>query len=281
MVTLNDGKSPSLLSYKYYIRPNAHRLYGTLASKSKHSQNVQKIIRMLALEGPLTTWDMAKIRFANDISKMRTKEKEYRRLLVGRIDRGKHSDGIMDLNIVLIDSKSTKRNSGNIYRLSIFGILYCLDEMNFSEKEIDKMAKNYEIILPLIFGKWNFLKSMIGNNIYNITLLGKGLLFDNPNIISIKHDEFYELISYFGIKSNIIAESFNEQKIGNLISLWFYITILYFPNLMNQKNKDSQKYLKKILKSDPVIKKWFLDFIIEAQMFYKKRSKILDGISIV
>jgi len=281
MVTLNDGKSPSLLSYKYYIRPNAHRLYGTLASKSKHGQNVQKIIRMLALEGPLTTWDMAKIRFANDISKMRTKEKEYRRLLVGRTDRGKHSDGIMDLNIVLIDSKSTKRNSGNIYRLSIFGILYCLDEMNFSEKEIDKMAKNYEIILPLIFGKWDFLKSMIGNNIYNITLLGKGLLFDNPNIISIKHGEFYELISYFGIKSNIIAESFNEQKIGNLISLWFYITLLYFPNLMNQKNKNSQKYLKKILKSDPVVKKWFLDFIIEAQMFYKKRSKILDCISIV
>ncbi|HSB83984.1 MAG TPA: hypothetical protein VLD64_05815 [Nitrosarchaeum sp.] len=281
MVILNDNKSPSLLSYKYHIRPNAHRLYGTLASKSKHSENVQKIIKMLALEGPLTTWDMARIKFANDINKIRTKEKEYRRLLIGRIDRGKHSEGIVDLNIVLVDSKSTKRNSGNIYRLSLFGILYCLDEINFSEKEIDKLAKNYEIILPLIFGKWDFLKSMIGDNIYNIALLGKGLLFDNPNIISIKNDEFYELISYFGIKSNILTESFNEQKIGNLISLWFYITLLYFPNLMNQKSKNNKKYLKKILENDPEIKKWFLDFIIEAQMFYKKRSKILNSIEIV
>jgi len=281
MVILNDSKSPSLLSYKYYIRPNANRLYGTLASNSKHSQNVQKMIKILALEGPLTTWDMARVRFANDISKIRTKEKEYRRLLIGRTDRGRHSDGIVDLNIVLIDSKSTKRNSGNIYRLSLFGILYCLDEMNFNEKEIDKIAKNYEVVLPLVFGKWNFLKSLIGNNIYNITLLGKGLLFDNPNIISIKNDEFYELISYFGIKSNILTESFNEQKIGNLISLWFYITLLYFPNLMNRKSKNNQKYLKKILKNDPEIKKWFLDFITEAQVFYKKRSKILENISIV
>jgi len=281
MVILNDKRIPSLLSYKYHILPNAHRLYGTLASKSKHSQNVQKIIKMLALEGPLTTWDMAKIRFANDFDKIRTKEKEYRRLLIGRTDRGKHSEGIVDLNIVLIDSKSTKRNSGNIYRLSVFGILYCLGEMNFSEKEIDKMAENYKIIFPLIFGRWNFLKSMIGNNVYNITLLGKGLLFDNPNIISIKNDEFYELISYFDIKSNILTESLNEKKIANLISLWFYITLLYFPKLINQKSENNQKYLKKILKNDPEIKKWFLNFIIEAKEFYKKRSKTLDRMSIV
>lgn len=281
MVILNDGKCPSLLSYKYHIRPNAHKLYGTLALKSKHSQNIQKIIRMLALEGPLTTWDMAKIRFANDISKMRTKEKEYRRLLIGRTDRGRHSEGIIDLNIILIDSKSTNRNPGNIYRLSLFGILYCLDEMNFSEKEIDKLAKNYEVVLPLIFGKWDFLKSMIGNNVYNISLLGKGLLFDNPNIIKIENDEFYELISYFSIKSNNITESFNEQKIGNLISLWFYVTLLYFPNLINQKNKNGKKYLKKIFKKDLELQKWFLDFIKEARMFYKQRSEILESISIV
>ncbi|MCE9653111.1 MAG: hypothetical protein K8Q89_08695 [Nitrosarchaeum sp.] len=278
MVILNESKSPSLLSYKYYIRPNAKKSYGVLALKSKHSQNILKILRMLALEGPLTTWEMAKIKFPNDMYKIRNKEKEYRRLLVGRTDRGKHSEGVIDLNIVLIDSKSTKRNPGSMYRLSHFGILYCLDELNFTAKEIDKLARNYETILPLIFGKWEFLKSMIGDNVYNISLLGKGLLFDNPNIIKIKNEEFYELISYFGIKSNILTESFNEQKIGNLISLWFYITLLYFPNLIEQKNKN---YLKKILIKDLELKKWFSDFIIEAQIFYKQRSKILEAISIV
>ena len=238
MVILNEGKMPNLLSYKYHIRPTAHQLYGNESSKSKHHQNVQKIIKILALEGPMTTWEMAKIRFATDNSKIRSKEKEYRRLLIGRTDRGTHSDGIIDLNLILVDSISTKRNSGNRYRLSLFGILYCLDQMNFSEKEIDRIAKNYEIILPLVFGKWKFLKSVIGKYVYNISLLGKGLLFDNLNIISIKKDEFYELISFFGIKVNTLTESFNEQKIGEAISLWFYITMLYFPNLMeDKKNK--------------------------------------------
>lgn len=281
MVILNEGKTSNLLSYKYYIRPTAHQLYGKESSKSKHHQNIHKIIKILALEGPITTWEMAKIKFATDDIKIRSKEKEYRRLLIGRTDRGRHSEGIIDLNLVLIDSKSTKRNPGNKYRLSLFGILYCLDQMNFSEKEIDKIAKNYEIILPLVFGKWEFLKSIIGKHIYNISLLGKGLLFDNLNIISIKKDEFYELISYFGIKANTLTESFNEQKIGEMISLWFYITLLYFPRLLGNKKNNSQKLLYKVLRKDQELQRWFLDFITEAKNFYKQRSKMLDRISIV
>jgi hypothetical protein len=282
MVILNEGKMPNLLSYKYYIRPTAHQLYGNESSKSKHHQNVHKIIKMLALEGPMTTWEMAKIRFATDNSKIRSKEKEYRRLLIGRTDRGTHSDGIIDLNLVLVDSISTKRNSGNRYRLSLFGILYCLDQMNFSEKEVDRIAKNYEIILPLVFGKWEFLKSIIGKYVYNISLLGKGLLFDNLNIISIKKDEFYELISFFGIKVNTLTESFNEQKIGEAISLWFYVTMLYFPSLMaDKKSKKNEKILYKVLRKDHELQIWFSDFLSEAKNFYKQRSKRLEDISIV
>lgn len=282
MVILFDGKMPSLMSYKYYIRPTAHQLYGTGFPKTKHQQNIHKILKMLALKGPLTTWDMAKIRFATDNEKIRSKEKEYRRLLIGRIDRGKYSGGIIDLNLVLVDSKSTKRNPGNIYRLSLFGILYCLDQMNFSENETDMMVKNYKIILPLVFGKWEFLKSVLGKNVYSISLLGKGLLFDNLNIINIKKDEFYELISFFGIKANALTESFNEKKIGELISLWFYVTLLYFPNLVtDKKSKKNQKILYKVLRKDQELHKWFSDFIIEASEFYRRRSKRLDSISIV
>ncbi|MCA9826812.1 MAG: hypothetical protein KC444_00165 [Nitrosopumilus sp.] len=282
MVIPYDGKMPSLMSYKYYIRPTAHQLYGTEFPKTQHRQNIHKILKMLALKGPLTTWDMAKIRFATDSEKIRSKEKEYRRLLVGRTDRGRHSDGIIDLNIVLVDSKSTKRNHGNVYRLSLFGILYCLDQMNFSEKEVDMMAKNYKIILPLVFGKWEFLKSVLGKDVYNISLLGKGLLFDDLNIISIKKDEFYELISFFGIKANTLTGSLNERKIAEIISLWFYVTLLYFPNLMtDKKSEKGQKILYKVLKKDRDLHKWFSDFIKEASEFYRKRLKMLDSISIV
>jgi len=282
MVILNIDKSQSMLSYKYYIRPQAHYLYGKSTSKSKYHQNVQIILRILALEGPMTTWEMAKVRYTTNTDKVRTKEKEYRRLLVGRTDRGIHSKGILDLGLVLVDSKTAKRNPGNKYRLSLYGILYCLDVMNFNEKEIDRIAKNYEVILPLIFGNWDLLKSTIGEHVYNISLLGKGLLFDNPHTIKIENIEFYELISYFNIKSNTLTESFNEEKIGELISLWFFITLLYFPNLKRKiKNKDTQKYLRKILKNNKELNEWFSSFIKEAKIFYKQRLKIVNDISIV
>ena len=80
--------------------------------------------------------------------------------------------------------------------------------------------KKYEVVIPLIFGKWDFLKSMTGEFVYNISLLGKGLLFDNPNLIRIEGNEFRELISYFGIKATSLTQSFDEEKIGELISLW-------------------------------------------------------------
>ncbi len=282
MVIVSERRFQNLLSYKYFIRPSAHRLYGNIHYKSKHQENVQKILRILALEGPLTTWDMAKIKFATDSSKIRVREKEFRRLLVGRTDRGRHSQGIIDLNLVLVDSMSTKRNPGNKYRLSIFGILYCLDALNFNEQEIDVVAKKYDLVLPLIFGKWKFLKSKIGSNVYNLSLLGKGLLFDNPNIIKIINPKFYELISYFNIKSNNDSQFLNEEKLGNAVSLWFYITLLYFPFLNEkQKSRNQDKYLKSILKNDPELLSWFSKFLEEAQTYYKERSRVLESISVV
>ena len=97
MSTLPDQGTQygNLFSYKYYLRPLSHRLYGNSSkTKIKHQQNVQKLLQILFTNGTSTTWDMAKIKFHNDISAIRTKEKEYRRLLIGRTDRGKHSPGV-------------------------------------------------------------------------------------------------------------------------------------------------------------------------------------------
>ncbi len=49
------------------------------------------------LNGTGTTWDVAKVMVLNDISKVRSREKNYRRLLIGRVDRGKPSEGILQL----------------------------------------------------------------------------------------------------------------------------------------------------------------------------------------
>jgi len=280
MVTISEKRMPSLISYKYHIRPIARKKYGTIDSESKHKKNVQEILKILALDGPLSTWDMTKSHYSSDSSLMRTKEKEYRRLLIGRKDRGQYSEGILDLNLVVVDSKSNKRNSGNIYRLTLFGILYCFDVLDFSKSDIDKIAKNYEILLPFVFGKWDFLKSIIHEHIYNITLLGKGLLFDNPNIVKIENLEFFELISFFNFKSNNMTQSLNEEKMGELISLWFYTTLMYFPRLLAKSNRKNQKLLNIIFSKDLELKIWFNNFILEAQLFYKNGAKILEDLTI-
>ena len=277
MVNFSEKKMPNLTSYKYYLRPIANNRFGS-NNNSKHSQNVRNILKILALEGPMTTWEMAKSKFVKEPDKIRSKEKEFRRLFVGRKDRGKFSEGILDLDLVLVDEISTKRNPGNRYRLSIYGILFCFDALDLKKEEIDKIASNYSNLLPFVFGRWNFLKSIIGDNVYNISLLGKGIFFDNPNIIKINDSEFYELISYFGIKSNNVSGPLNEQKISELISLWFFLTLLYFPKLIEKKNRS---LLKKISKRDKEIHNLIKKFIDEAELFYKLRTKILKNISII
>ena len=277
MVYFSEKRMPNLTSYKYYIRPMANNRFGN-DKNSKHAKNIQNILKILALEGPMTTWEMAKSEFVKEPSKIRSKEKEFRRLFVGRIDRGKFSEGILDLNLVLVDEISTKRNPGKRYRLSIYGILFCLDILDLKKREIDKIASNYSKLLPLTFGRWNFLKSIIGDNVYNISLLGKGFLFDNPNIVKINDSEFYELISFFGIKSNNISGSLNEQKIGELVSLWFFLTLLYFPKLVEKKNI---QLLKKITRKDKEIHDRIKKFILEAESFYKLRTKVMKDISVI
>ena len=68
----------NLESYKLYTRPTAHRLYGSTFSYtnlSKHKKNVQQLLEILALNGSLTTWEMAKIELVGDLSGIKPKKK--------------------------------------------------------------------------------------------------------------------------------------------------------------------------------------------------------------
>ena len=121
----------NLQSYKYLIRPNGLEVIKN--QKSTHSKKVLQLLKFLALHGSSTTWEIAKISFPNDISKLRTREKEYRRYIVGRNDRGKHYAGILELSLVVKDGLNFDRAPSNKYRLSLHGILFCLDTINFNE----------------------------------------------------------------------------------------------------------------------------------------------------
>lgn len=265
----------NLYSYKLYLRPTAHRLYGnTVKSKIMHHQNVHKLFRILAFSRRCTTWQMAKIVFPNDLSVVKTKEKEYRRLLVGRKDRGKHSSGILEIGLVKKHLKKYKQIIAEEYSLSLYGILYCLDILNFTTNEIDEMAATYAEVLPKIFGKWNYLKSIIGDDVYKIKILSKGLLLDNPTITSKSQNPMYELMSYIHTKYRRDFESISETKLADQISFWFYTYLLYEnPGVIDKSKFRGILKLQKIFSEDIELQEWYSTFYFESQNYYKNRFK--------
>lgn len=274
---LNDNFTyGNLQNYKLYLRPNAHNHYGYpnegKAQLTKHQQNVQNLLYLMSKNKPLTTWDFAKISIPDDISKLREREKIYRRLLVGRKDKGKHSDGILDLGLVVKDGKSLKTGTADKYRLSLYGVLYCIDVLNLNKKEIDIIAEKYSSILPKVFGKWDYLKSKINNRVYGISLLANGLLADNPQIQVSSDIPFYELMSFIHIKFQRNFENISEEQLAEQISYWFYVNLLYSPLAKNNIGIDN---LNPTFDDDTELKKWFLIFFKESTKYFHDRYSVL------
>ena len=270
----------NLHSYKLYTRPTARRLYGEFSYKKKnlpkHHENIQRMLHVLALKGPLTTWGMAKIELANEMSKLRTREKQYRKLLVGREDRGKHSPGVIEVGLVVIEGKNRLKAPANIYRLSLHGILFCLDVLDLTNREIDMMAKNYEKVLPKLFGKWDYLKKMIGNDVYRIKLLAKGIFLDNVQTSKISKIPVYEILTFLSTKYLDNFENIDEQDLAEQISSWYYTQLLIPRRANKQKSSvEYEKWYKLIMKQDNEIRNWYQSFLDEVTQFYEERFKVV------
>jgi len=279
MPSEDDQSYGNLQNYKLYLRPNAHEHYGAVFEKksslNKHQQNVQSLLKIMSKNEAMTTWDLAKISIPNDITKLREREKIYRRLLIGRKDKGKHSGGILDLGLVVKDGKSLKTGISDKYRLSLYGILYCIDILNLSDKEIDKIAIKYSKVLPKVFGKWEYIKSKVENKVYGIKLLANGLLADNPQIQVATGIPFYELMSYVHIKYQRDFEYISEEKLAEQISYWFYVNLLYLPKQKNKTLVNGIESLNPIFETDEELKKWFLVFFKEAIEYFHARYNVL------
>lgn len=268
----------NLQSYKLYVLPTAKQLFGSYSyrrkSTIKHHSNVQKMLEVLALHGPLTTWGMAKIVLHDDDSGIRTKEKEYRRLLKGREDRGKHSPGILDVGLVVVDGKNYNRGPSDVYRLSIHGIFYCLDVLELTNKEIDTMAEHYSHVMPLLFGKWEHLKSIIGNDVYRIKTLAGGIFLDNIQVTKLSKFPVFELLTYLSIKYQEYFEFIEEKKLAEQTSCWFYTNLL-LPIGSKPVTTENTKW-KRIFE-DREIKNWYSDFVDEAIKFYGDRFRTIKN----
>jgi len=266
----------NLHAYKMYTRPNAQRLFGIYSFRkklgTKHHENVQRMLEILALNGTLTTWGMAKTHL-DDSSGIRTKEKEYRRLLVGRMARGKHTMGVLEAGLVIKDGKSYAKAPADQYRLSLHGILYCLDVLDLSDKQIDIMAEKYAKVLPMVFGKWEYLKSNIGNDVYRLKNLAGGLFMDNIQIAKISNFPVYELMTYLNVKYQNNFEQIEEEDLANQISVWFYTNLLVPTRFRSSGRRSSLeiKQWRKIVHEDKYLKKWYYDFVNDAIKFYNNR----------
>ena len=259
----------NLQYYKYYMLPTVQRLFGKSSKrpKNKHSEMVLNLLNLFALQGTRTTWQLAKVRLADDISALRTKEKEYRRLLVGRVDRGKHYRGLLELGLIVKDGFNLERAPANKYRLSLHGILYSIDVLDFDEIQIDKIAENYSTVLPKIFGKWKFLKKIEPKTYNKLKGLAKGLLLDNMPMSEDMENPVNELMSYLQIKYHRKYENISEEDLAEQISYWFYTSLLISrPN----KRKPISK-LMKILEKDQELFLWYMIFYRETKLFYEKR----------
>ncbi|WP_016939482.1 MULTISPECIES: hypothetical protein [Nitrosopumilus] len=266
----------NLHAYKMYTRPTSQRLFGSYSFRKKpgikHHENVQRMLEILALNGTLTTWGMAKTHI-DDSAGIRTKEKEYRRLLVGRMARGKHTIGVLEAGLVVKDGKSYAKAPADKYRLSLHGILYCLDVLDLSHKQIDIMAEKYSNVLPLVFGRWDYLKSNIGNEVYRLKNLAGGLFMDNIQIAKISNFPVYELMTYLNIKYQNNFEQIEEKELANQISAWFYTNLLV-PSRLRSSGKRSSleiKQWRKIIQGDLKLKKWYYNFVNESIKFYNDR----------
>lgn len=264
----------NLASYKFHVRPTAHKMYGSVSSSAtKHKQNVHNLMSILFTNGTSTTWEMAKTVFHKNIMSVREHEKIYRRLLIGRVDRDRYSDGLLQTGVAIRDRADYTKPYAR-YRLSLYGILYYLDVFNPSNKEIDNMAVKYEKVLPKVFGKWKFLKLNLGNNAYNLRILAKGLLLDNQTTANGEGNPLYELMMFVHTKYKNNFETITEENLAEQISLWFY-TFLLYPRKQKSDGNEQQN-LKDLLEKDDELQKWYRDFVVEAKEYYKKRLQVMQ-----
>ena len=228
---------------------------------------VLNLLNLFALQGTKTTWQLAKVRLADDISALRTKEKEYRRLLVGREDRVKHYRGLLELGLIVKDGFNLERAPANKYRLSLHGILYSIDVLDFSETQMDKIAENYSTVLPKIFGKWKFLKKIEPKTYNKLKGLAKGLLLENMPMSEDMENPVNELMSYLQIKYHRKYENISEEDLAEQISYWFYTSLL----ISRPNKRKSVSKLIEIITKDSELYQWYIEYNREAKLFYEHR----------
>lgn len=266
----------NLASYRTYTGPVARELYGYAGiRRSKHQKNICSLLHILFMHGKCTTWEMAQTHMRG-VPAIREQEKSYRRLLVGRTDRSKRSSGLMETGLV-VRTKYTREYADSAphpkkgrpyyeYRLSLHGILYCIEALEPDNAEIDVMAIQYAGLLPMVFGRWRQIRSVLGADTYGLRILASSIFLDGTDT-----SPLYELMSYIHTKYQKNFESISEEDLAEQISYWFYTHLLH----------TNPGKLKRVMRRDAQLGSWYNNFVGEARQYYLQRAQHIRNVDIL
>jgi len=136
--------------------------------KDSRNKNFLYIMKVLSEHGSVTIGEMTDFDGLSDRKRLKKKRWDtYNRLINGddAIEGLRKKRLVMEDGVVL-KSKYTKK-----YKLSIFGVFYALHLFSDSRHKsiMTILAKNYQSLLPYIFGKWDFLQKELGREIEILT----------------------------------------------------------------------------------------------------------------
>lgn len=269
----------NLKAYRNQVYPTAIELAGSRSFRKsllpKHKQNVQEMLELLAINGKMTTWDLAKISHVLNVHSIRARDKIFRRLLVGRIDRGNIRPGVLDVGLVIKDGFN--ENNSHLYRLSLHGLLYCFSIFDFTHKEIEKVVNAYSDYLPMIFNNWYVINKYFENSINVLQSIGTHYTFENDYTTKLSSLPFDEINRYIHTKYVNSYESILESDFANQISFWFF-TNLPISHIMSRNNIDvSISNWKYLFDEVPELKLWYFSFLTEIKNHSLKRIENLEN----
>lgn len=276
-----------LISAYNAIKKNTDKEYGLPSSnsdilyqnfknvrwKNQKIKNFLAIMKIIAEKGSCTAHEIAKF---DDYSK-RKKDLIKRQKIYSRIIEGSRTDkvpGLISKRLVkqsgsIMTSKPTKK-----YRLTIFGILYIFhifscfkkrkkDNETKSDPLIKDIVESYSDQLPLIFGKWNFLK----NNSFDLFVLEKFANSGNPYINLMEGDPLIDEFANRGM------QTFPED-IDDYIEP--EINMVFFSNQFKDMLKPNVTL--KRLKKDKDIYDYYSNFLATLEAFHKQWVFVIKGL---
>lgn len=232
--------------------------------KSARYKNFLTVIKVLSERGECTASDLALYDGYSDRKKGRkNRQNIYSRIIEGDSKRGTIA-GLLSIGIVQIAGTVMKSKLTKEYELSHLGIFYALHlfaERKGKRNFLDTIASNYKHLLPLIFGKWEFIKKEFGENLEILIELAdgidpqfRGIELDNPlmnvNPLTEGTNTFWDLNTITQPEMRPEQPSYFARE----ITLWFFTLQL---DLL-----DTDKWKLRIMR-DKEIHNWYYDYIIK------------------